>query len=232
MKKKLSASISLLTLMSVALFAAGSAQADMGVGLRGGTMGLGVDFNIGLGEKVTARVAYSYFSYDQEVEDTEVTYDGTIEISSISGFLDWHPFGGSFRLSLGAVGSGPKIDVDGTPAPGQTVEINGRDYNSAELGSLRGEIKIGNSVAPYVGIGWGNTVDKDHRVTFLFDLGAIYGGEPDVKLTAVCGPAAGAIPGGCARLQNDVNVESQELRDEVTAVEWYPVLNIGIGIRF
>ncbi len=147
--------------------------------------------------------------------------------------MDWHPFAGGFRLSIGAIAAGPKIELNGTPNSGQTVEINGRDYNAAELGSLRGEIETGNSVAPYVGLGWGNYAGKNNRVTFLVDIGAMYGGDPDVTLTAVCGPQANTtVPGGCARLQNDVDTESRELRDEVTSVKWYPVINIGIGIRF
>jgi hypothetical protein len=207
----------------------GSANADVGIGLRGGTMGFGIDFDIGMTEKLNARLAYNFFEYDDTVEDTDVTYDSTLKIGSFSALLDWHVAGGGFRLSAGAVTSGPKFEVVGTPTSG-TYEIGNNTYTASQVGDLRGEVEIGSSVAPYIGLGYGNVVGKNHRVTFLFDLGAIYGGTPDVNLAARCGASLTATQ--CARLQSDVQVEIQEIKDEMTTLKWYPVLNLGIGIRF
>lgn len=212
--------------------AAQSASAAVGVGLRGGTLGYGLDFDVGMTEKLTLRLAYNHLNYSRTINDTNVRYDGTLKIDSFSGFLDWHVFGGGFRLSLGAVGAGPKIEVDGTPAPGQSVDINGTSYDRSELGSLRGTLKIGNTVAPYIGLGYGNIVSEKHRVTFLFDLGAIYGGRPNVNLTATCGPAISGNAAACAQLQRDVQAEIDKLKTNASGIEWYPVINIGLGIRF
>lgn len=207
-----------------------TAQADVGVGLRAGTMGFGADFDIGLTEKLNLRLGYNFLNYDYEVEDTDVTYDGELEINSFSALLDWHAFGGGFRFSLGAVSSGPSIEVDGTPAAGTTVEIGDTTYTAAQVGSLTGEVEFGSSVAPYVGIGFGNVVGKNHRVTFLFDLGVVYTGKPDVSLTARCGTALSATQ--CAQLQQDVREEVAELETDSNDFELYPVINLGIGIRF
>ena len=208
------------------------AHAEVGMGLRAGTLGFGADVDIGMNDKLALRFAYNFLDYDRTVEDTEVTYDGKLKISSFSGYLDWHVFGGGFRLSVGAVGSGPKFEVDGTPAPGEAVEINGTLYDRTELGSLSGEIKIGNSVAPYIGLGYGNVVSEKHRITLLFDLGAIYGGTPDVNLSATCGPAISGNPTACAQLQRDVQVEIDALKEDASEVKWYPVISLGLGIRF
>lgn len=206
-----------------------AAHAETGMGIRAGTMGFGLDFDVGLTEKLNLRLGYNHFSYDDTIEDTDVNYDSEIKISSFSALLDWHVAGG-FRLSAGAVGSGPKIEVVGTPAGNNTYEIGNGTYTASQVGSLRGEVKIGSSVAPYIGLGWGNVVSEKHRVTFLFDIGAIYGGEPDVGLTATCG--TGISPTICNQLQADVQREIQELKDDVSTVEWYPVIQLGIGIRF
>ncbi len=217
-----------------AMLAAPSANAEVGMGLRGGTLGYGVDFDIGMTEKLNLRLAYNYFSYDQTIEDTDVRYDGALKISSFSGYLDWHAFGGGFRFSLGAVTSGPKIEMVGTPTFAGTYNIGGTPYTSAQIGSLKGEIKLGNSVAPYIGIGWGNVVSEAHRVTFLFDLGAIYGGTPDVSLTASCNPSLPAATCSAiqTQLQADLARETRELENDSSQIQWYPVVNIGIGIRF
>src|SRR5262245_59309075 len=126
MKMKISGWLSLPLLVG-GLLVANLASADVGLGLRVGIpTGGNVDFNVGLSERFSARVTYNYLNLDEEIEDTDVTYDATFETSGVSGYLDWYPFAGGFRVSLGAVGSQPKFKVDGRPAPGETIEINGR----------------------------------------------------------------------------------------------------------
>lgn len=224
MKKKIVASAVIGLLGAASL-----AQAGVGVGLRGGTLGYGVDFDVGLTEKLTGRLGYNFLNYDETVDDTDVRYEGTLKISSFSALLDWHPSGGGFRLSLGAVTSGPKVEVVGTPTSG-TYEIGDHVYTASQVGDLRGEVKIGNSVAPYVGLGYGNAAGEKHRVTFLFDLGAIYGGNPQVSLTARCG--SGISPTLCAQLQSDLQTEINDMENDAGSLKWYPVVNFGIGIRF
>lgn len=207
-----------------------SALAEMGAAVRAGTYGLGVDFDIGLTETLNLRLGYNTLNYDRTIEDTDVRYDGELKINSPSAILDWHAFGGGFRFSVGAVGTSRKIEVNGTPAAGTTVTINDVEYTASQLGSLTGTVKLGDSVAPYIGIGWGNTVDASERVTFLVDIGVINTGSPKVDLTASCGPALGSS--GCATLQQNVAAEEATLENEVDAYKWYPVIAIGVAVRF
>jgi hypothetical protein len=214
-----------------ALAFSSTAAADVAAALRAGTLGVGLDLNFGLSERLNARVGYSGFSYDDEVEDSDVLYDGEIKLSNAQALLDWHVFGGGFRLSFGAVGLGTKADVVGEPLGG-TYEIGDDVFTAAQVGSLRGNVEYSNSVAPYVGFGWGNTVDKADRITFLFDIGAIYGGSPEVTLSAECGPAAPVGGATCNRLQTAVAQEESELEEEGAVAEWWPVVTLGIAVRF
>ncbi|HYM36269.1 MAG TPA: hypothetical protein VET48_12775 [Steroidobacteraceae bacterium] len=206
-----------------------SAGAETGLGIRGGTFGIGVDFDVSLLDKLSLRLAYNGFNYNQTVDDTNVRYDGKLKISSFSSLLEWYPVGGGFRLSAGAIASTPKIDLTGTPTGG-TFQIGNNTYTAAQVGSLNGTLKFGNSIAPYVGLGYGNVVSAKHRVSFLFDVGAVYGGTPDVSIVATCG--AGVPPATCTQLQNDTAVEIQKLKNNASNVEWYPVVSLGLGIRF
>jgi hypothetical protein len=213
-----------------AAFASLPAHAEMGIGLRAGTFGFGVDFDLSLVEKLNLRIGYNGLSYGKDISDTDVNYEGDLKIGSVSGLLDWHVMDGSFRLSAGVVGSGPKIEVVGTPSGTNTYQIGNGTYTAAQVGSLRGEIEFGNSAAPYIGVGWGNVLSANRRFSLLVDVGVIYGGEPDVTLTAQCGTALPAIT--CSQLQADVQREIQELKDETNDVKWYPVISLGLGIRF
>lgn len=207
-----------------------SALADVAVGVRAGTFGFGADSNIGMTESLNLRLGYNTFSYDQELEDTDVTYDGKLKIGAASAIIDWHVFKGGFRLSAGAVQKGPKIDVTAVPSATSTYEINGRVYTASQIGSLKGTVKIGDSTAPYVGIGWGNTVDEEDRFTLLLDIGAINTGAAEAELNVVCGATVPTVT--CNQIRSDVNAERAELEAEAADYEWYPVVSLGFAIRF
>jgi len=210
--------------------ACGAAHSEeVGAGIRVGTLGIGADLDFGLMNRLSARIGYSALNVNRTVTSSDVTYDGTLKLSTPSAILDWYAFGGGFRLSLGAVQSGTKIDATARPVAG-VITLNGTQYNSSQLGSLTGEFKFGNSVSPYVGLGYGNPVGTGHRVTFLFDLGAIYGGTPKIALNPVCAaPAGSAI---CTQLASDTAVEQQNLVNRVDLLKWYPVVSMGLAYRF
>ena len=207
-----------------------TADAAVGMGVRAGTLGYDIDFDVSLVPTLNLRIAYNGLNYDHTVNDTAVRYDGKLKISSFSALLDWHLLPGGFRLTAGAVASGPKIEIVGTPSGAGTYQIGDNTYTASQVGSLQGQIKMGNSIAPYVGFGWGNVPKGVLPVTFLFDVGAIYGGTPDVSLTATCN--ASLPPAQCTQLQNDASVEIRKVQGNVSAIKWYPVVNVGIGIRF
>jgi hypothetical protein len=221
-----------LGLAVVGGLAATAAVADVAIGVRATTFGFGGDIDIGMfSNRAALRLGYNGLSYSKTVTDTDVSYDGKLKISAASAIVDWFVFNGGFRVSLGAVQHGPKVDVVGTPTNG-TYKINGQTYTAAQLGSLTGTVKMGSSIAPYIGIGWGNAVDKNDRVTFLFDLGVIHTGSPKATLNAPCSAAIAAQPNGCAILQQNVNAEKADLENEVSSYQWYPVVGLGVAVRF
>jgi hypothetical protein len=208
-----------------------SAQAkpDMAVALRAGTPGFGLDYDINLFSRVNARIGYSLFNYSPTIEDTEVTYDAKLKMNQAFGLLDWFPFNGGFRVSLGGVGSKTTIDVKGKPTDG-FYDIGNGSYPANSIESVNGKLQIGDGISPYVGIGWGNPVDKAGRVTFMFDLGAIKAGTPKVTLSAECARTISTAQ--CTAIKRDVEVEKAELESDVSSTEWYPVISFGLAIRF
>jgi hypothetical protein len=218
-----------------AALTAGNAIAEdssgVGLALRAGTTGIGADVDVGLLSNVSARLGYSGFDYNHSITNTNVTYTGKLKVSDISALFDWYPFHGGFRLTAGIVGGGLKVGVTGQPTGG-TYTINNTTYTAAQVGSLTGQLKFGNSASPYVGLGWGDPVGTSHHLHFLFDVGAIYGGTPNVMLTANCGVAAPPGSPICTQLQSDVLAEKQKLQNDVTIVKWYPVVTLGLAYRF
>jgi hypothetical protein len=211
--------------------AAVQAAPAMAVDVRAGTTGYGLDFDVGVVKNVVARVGYSTFGFDRQVDQTDVTYRGRFNVNDVSALFDWYAFGGGFRVTLGAVGGGVKVGATAVPTAG-TYTLNGHTYTSTDVTSLTGQLKFASSVSPYVGLGWGNPVGPNHHLHVLFDVGAIYGGTPSVSLIASCGPAAPPGSTGCKELQSDVQVEKQTLQSDVTLLKWYPVIDLGLAYRF
>ncbi len=209
------------------------AMADVAVGVRAGTFGFGADFDIGLTETLNLRLGYNTFSYDHTLEETDVTYDGTLKIGAASAILDWYVFKGGFHVSAGAAQKGPTVDAVGKPTGG-TYEIGDHIYTAAQIGSLTGTVKLGDSVAPYIGIGWGNPVDEAGRFTLLLDIGAIRTGAPTATFTATCG--TGLTTTQCTQLQAQLNAdiaaEIADFEEETKDFAWYPVITLGFAIRF
>ena len=212
-------------------FMATKAHADgpeTALALRAGTPGIGVDFDVGIGNQFGARIGYSNFSINHTVNSSDATYDGKLRLSIPSGLLDWYVFKGVFHLTAGVAVNATKLNIIGTPGP-NGITLNGNTYTSAELGSVTGVVKAGNAAAPYVGFGWGNPVSPTHRFQVLFDVGAIYGGTPSVTLTGQC--AAGVPSTVCAAIQQDALAEEQKISANATIIKWYPIVNLGFSVR-
>ena len=210
---------------------AAAATPDFAVAVRAGTPGVGLDLDLGVSPYWGLRVGFAGFNIDHSLSTTDVDYDGRLKLRTVTGLLDWYVFGGGFHLTAGVAGNATKLDVAGRPSQG-SYTINGVTYSSTQLGSLSGQLKFGNSVSPYLGLGWGNPAGEDGRVHFLFDVGAIYGGTPSVSLSAQCGPAAPPGSPLCNQIQSDASAEEQSLRRKADFLRWYPVVSLGVGIRF
>ena len=172
------------------LVATGSyaASGDTGLTLKAGSPGIGVDLTVGLGEKANLRLSGNAFSYtyddyefdedEEEIAEVVDTVEATLDLLTLGAFLDWHPSGGSFRLSAGAFYNANEGSLSATA--GDTISIGGEVY---EVQSLDGVIEF-NTFAPYLGIGWGNAAQADSHWHFAMDLGVLVQGSPKVSLTA------------------------------------------------
>ncbi len=208
-----------------------AAWGDSGLSLKVGTPGIGMDLTLGLGEKVNVRLSGNYFSYtyddyefDEDDEDIDEVVDEievTLDLMSLGALLDWHPWGGGFRLSAGAFYNGNEASL--TVTAGDTIEIDDEDY---EVQSLDGQVNF-DSFAPYAGIGWGNAAKEGSHWHFVFDLGVMLQGSANVSLTATATDGSRQ-----SQLNAALANEADELEDEVEDYTLYPVLTLGLGYTF
>ena len=198
----------------VALVSAAGAAHAWGLGARVGTTGLGADFGWDIAPTLGGRLGVSAGSWSTDADTDDFSYDAKLKLGNVNAFLDWSPLG-PFRISAGVIANNNKVDVNGTS-------------KSNPLLTVSGDVKPEHSVAPYLGIGYGNVWTPG--VNFYFDLGVMFQGSPKATLNANCGAAAGTP--ACTAAQQQAAAEQARLEDELKQYKYYPVFNIGITIGF
>ena len=201
-----------------------SSGSSTSIGLRVGTLGLGLEISHLLSDHIGLRVGGNYLSLNQKRTEESITYDATAKLQSFSGLLDWYPGRrGAFHISAGAVTNPLTVDGVGVPEGGSSYTINGRDYTASQVGTFTSTAKFG-SVLPYVGIGFGTPASKSHGIGVLFDVGAAIG-KPTVVLNS---SNAANVPG----LAADIRAETVKVQDSANALVVWPVVSLGLTYRF
>ncbi len=205
------------------LFSSSAYSGDNSVSIKAGLLGAGLEAGRSLSDSIGARIGINYFTYDYSATESDIEYDFSLGLKTLSVLLDWHPFRGSFRLSGGIVFNGNRLDASATSS--DTYDIGDRTYTASEVGSLDGEIDF-DDVAPYVGLGWDTSFGRKEGLGFLFEIGAIYQGSPRVDLSA-SGPIASDPD-----FINNLSKEEDNLQSALDNFTYYPVLAVGLSYRF
>lgn len=209
------------------------AAAQMGrvaLGLKAGTLGFGAEASVGITRHLAVRTGLNRFGLERDQEIGDLSYTLTPRLRSVTALLDLHPFGGAFRLSSGLIVNRNEGGLAARLDPSGTVSLGDGEYLSSEVQSLGGRIGFRRS-APYVGLGFDNSLTGAGRVSFNLDLGVMFHGHPTASLrgeTTLTGEER-------ARFDEDVLRETQDLQDEIDdlpgVVDYYPVVAFGLKVR-
>jgi len=211
-----------------ALLASGGAAADFGVGLKAGTLGLGVEgrwdpaipwFDV--------RVGLNSYEYDTSGDQAGINYDGTLKLDNyyLTGNFKF-PLS-PFRFTVGAFSNGNELQLLSQSTDGGSYVIGGIPFDAASVGSLRSTTSFG-STAPYAGFGF--DFELFGKAGLNLDFGVLWQDEPTVTLEATnwqnLSPIEQAILGPA--LDN----ERDELEDEMSDFKAWPVLSLTFVYNF
>jgi len=225
--------IAFLTLLSTASHAEGMAVSAH-VSLEGG----GVEVTKKISDKFNARIAYRQYSYQGTdplatlkqmgniwtdllgISKSDNSYDHNGKQQILSVMADWYPSEeGQSRLSVGLGYNNSNDDIVGRELPLGGYNLGTSHYSAAQVGTLKGTLKY-NSLAPYLGFGWGNPVAKNKKWGFVADVGMIYEGSPKVTLSA----------SGTGVSQADVAAERARLEKDTWT--WSPLVSVGLSYQW
>jgi len=167
------------------------------------------------------RAGVNYFSLSRNFTAGDVRYDGDGTLQSVGLMADFFPFGGGFHLTGGLRYNGNELKVRATPVG--PVTIGDTVYTPAQIGQIDGRVDF-NEVAPYLGIGWRDTVFGSSNIVLSVDAGVMFHGGARTSLTCT-----GAI---CPTIEADLAEERREIEDEIGDYDVFPVISVGLGVRF
>jgi hypothetical protein len=197
-------------------------ERDFGADVKAGTLGAGAELSKAFGDNFSLGLGINRYDYKTAKTESGVDYDITFKLQSVSLLASYHPFGGAFRLTAGALYNNNELSLTGKPSAGSTYDINGVTYTAAQVGTLTGTLTF-HKTAPYLGIGWGNRPGS--RLGLTADLGVLYQGSPSLALSAT-----GAL--GNPALASDLEQERKSTESALSRYRWYPVLSVGLYFRF
>ena len=212
---------SVLTLSTALLLAVPAAVAAQGFGIAGraGTLGVGAEVAIGLTNSFVIRGGAGLTPFEPSVTigDLEVTLK----------LPEWYNvgvdlyLGSSFRIGGGMLFKSEDPSAEGIFTTPQI--IGGREFTSAELGTLVGVLDSKDQ-APYVLIGFGKHISQG--IGLFLDLGVAFLGDPDISLTATGGNFSDQ-----AELTSRLNAEAAQWEEDADSyLNYWPILNLGIRI--
>ena len=207
----------------------GASRADVSLGLRAGTLGLGGELSYAVSQRVALRLgADTYSPKTVTLTQQDIDYDAKAKLRTGSLLIDWFPFANNFRISLGAMVNQNKVTATGKPAGG-SFTLNGQTFNAADVGTLSADVTFKRSV-PYFGFGYGRPINGG--LSFISDLGVMFQGSPKATLSASCGGAAPPGSAQCDQIRSAVAGEEATVNDDIAKFKYYPVFSIGLAYTF
>jgi len=225
----LPAIIALAGLASFARPAAAQLTADV----QAGTLGVGGGLAWPLAPWLAVRVEGNVFSGISRSERAGGNrYQARLDLGNAAALLDWHPAGGGFRVSAGAMYDANRIEGDSEPSSAGTYTIGRLQLPASLVGTLHGKIDFA-TVAPYLGLGWGTAPRAGPGFGVSADLGVAFQGRPRVSLTPEPPPGSPLnSPAAIAALAPELALEEAKVEQKIDNYRYFPVLTVGVSYRF
>jgi hypothetical protein len=199
------------------------AQTGVGLGVKAGTMGVGVEAAIGLGSSLALRGGAALLPINLDPTYSDIEFELDMPDSYLNVGLDFYPGGGPFRIGGGLLFKPDEPTLRGSFTEAQ--DIGGQEYTPEQIGTLIGEIDS-SSTAPYVLVGFGRHTSTGFG--FFTDIGVAILEEPTLSIRQEGGSLSNAQR---AEFNQRLEVERVRIQDDLG--DWlriYPIVQMGIRL--
>jgi len=220
-------------------------QPGVGVGVKVGTLGIGVQGAVSpaAAPRVAVRGGFNFFSYKHSFDQDGTNWDGTLKLQSVEAEVDLG-LGGGFRFSPGLLlHNNNHIDAVLSVPSGQQFSLGGATYASQASAPIGGTGLLDfKHVAPILAIGFGNLARRGNgHLSITGDFGIVFEDKPTVSFALTgngCIVSNGVTTNNCAPINSlpgvAANITAEEVKvcDSLKVLRYYPVASIGVGYRF
>ena len=220
-------SISKATLVLLVLAFSSAANADFGVGIKAGTLGLGVEGRWSPLPWLDIRVGANRYDYDATGTQADIDYDSTLSLDTYFLTGNFRFPVSPFRVTAGMYSNGNELQMASQDTLGADFTIGGQTFSAADVGSLQSATSF-NDTAPYLGFGYDFEVFG--KVGLNLDFGVLWQGEPSVSLYATGLETAPAQIQ--AALLPALESERLEIEDEISDYKAWPVISLSFVYNF
>lgn len=172
--------------MLLLLFFSGMLNAqerNLGVALKGSTMGYGGDAVYQFNKRMTARLGYDNlqmnFPFDFEESDVSYSANADVKTGSLTALYDYYLAKNVFVSTGVALNN---FDVSTKGAPNDGMQWGDITISKDKIGTFEYDVQPSWQLSPYLGVGFGRTISADKLVAFCVELGAFYQGSPNVSI--------------------------------------------------
>lgn len=214
-------------LLALLLTTSGAANADFGIGVKAGTLGVGLEGRWSPIPWFDVRGGLNRYDYDDSGVQSGIDYDGTLEMQNYFLTGNFRFPLSPFRITAGAYSNGNELQLTSQDTGGADFDIGGVPFTSADIGALQSVTSF-DGTAPYLGVGYDFEVFG--KMGLNLDFGVLWQGEPNVSLEAT-GYDSAAAPIQ-ALLGPALEAERLELENEISDYKAWPVISLAFVYNF
>ena len=210
-------------LAATLLLASASAQADHNIwmGVKAGTLGLGIEAAWRPIPWFDVRLGMNQFSYDDTGSQAGVNYDADLSLDTVYGTANFRFPLSPMRFTVGMASNGNELLL--TSLDATAVDSGGVVYPGDAVGPLRSLTSF-DTMSPYAGVGF--DFDVFDKIGLNLDFGVLVQGDPDVTLTA------DGILGSDPLFLDQLEAERRQLEAEMEDYKVWPVVSVGFTYQF
>jgi len=212
------------SLLAVLMVSTGVAQAEdsnFGVGVKAGTLGLGLEVRWDALPIVDFRLGANSYELDADDSYSGIDYEGTLDLETYYLTANFNFPLSPFRITAGVFSNGNELNM--TSAVAGDFIIGGDPYTAAQVGTLTTNTSF-ESTAPYLGIGL--DFELFGKAGLNFDLGMLWQDVPLVTLEA------NGLLANDPFFQASLAAEQQDLTDDLSDFKAYPVISLAFVYNF
>ena len=219
---------SLAAAAALSVIVTGAASADdsnFGVGVKAGTLGLGLEGRWDGLPWLDFRLGANAYSLEDAGREASNLYQSTLDLETFYLTANFHFPLSPFRLTLGAMSNGNTLKLVGAETGDYT--LGGQTWTQEQVGVLTGTTSFA-STAPYLGLGL--DFELFGKAGLNFDLGVLLQGEPEVTLTSTGAANGDPLIGNAFAAA--LEAERQDLADDLNSFKAYPVISMTFVYNF